>query len=154
MGERSKTPRAFLAVTAITVIAVAMVFLVYAVVLFSTTGGTVGVVSFASTNVYYSRSNSADPSNWTSTLINVGTRDPWYAELNMSGGVTGAVTVTWTLKNATNPSIATNTTHVTLTGIAQTIYASSDGGLTANTNWGNFTTTPGTYEIEVVITQP
>jgi len=155
MSATQKPQRAFLAVTMITVLAVAAIFMVYAVTLSTITGGTVTVSSVQGT-IYYSETN-ATSATWTTTLGSgntLGVGQAWYARLNItSSGYSEAVTIAWTLYDSTDTPVpsATQSTSKTLSGSTEAIYASSDGGIASNKNWGTYTTSTGNYYLKAVI---
>ena len=150
MSATKKSQRTFLAVTSITVLAVAMVFAVYAVLLKSYTGGVVTIQSIGG-SVQYSVTNSTSAS-WTGT-IDQGANAEWYARISISNSPAQNVTVMWTLeKNVTGswtlqstPSAPTTTMRIELT--TDYVYASSNGLIAVNYNWGNYTQTEGQYRI-------
>jgi hypothetical protein len=133
--------------TALTIAALASVLVVYAVTLGTYTGGAVTVGGVASGAVTYS--SSADGSGgWSSTLQPSGA---WYAKLAVGSGYTGPVTITWqlqsdatgTYQNVGSPTVTT----ITLSGSAQDIYATANGGITGNRDWSSDATSGGTYHI-------
>jgi len=144
-------------VTMITVIAITTVFMVYAALLATITGGTVSVSSIQG-NIYYSETNSTS-ATWTPNLGSGGTlgvNQPWYARLNItSTGYSEAVTISWTLYYSSNNTAvpgATESTGVTLSGSPEAIYASTNGNIASNKNWGTYTTGTGDYYLKAVIT--
>jgi hypothetical protein len=158
---RAGSQRAFVAVTLITVLAVTTVFVVYAVILSTITGNNVSVIGSGG-QMYYDEANSANPADWTSDLPNRGTNgsycDPWYAKVITTAGYTGDVSIEWTLLYDNSGSWdpvgggANQTTTVALNGSAQTIYASDDGSIGTNVNWGLWSLTAGeTYRVRAVI---
>jgi len=155
MSATQKPQRAFLAVTMMTMLAVAAIFIVYAVTLSTITGGTVTVNSVQGT-IYYSETNSTS-ATWTDTLGSGGTLgvgQPWYARLNItSSGYSEAVTIAWTLyfSNGTAVSGATQSTSKTLSGSTEAVYASSNGNILTNKDWGAYTTSAGDYYLKAVI---
>ena len=139
-----------------TVVALALIVSVYAVAILGTfQGGTVSVGGVSAGTISYSTDNAAG-GTWTATLQVSSATDPWYAKIAVSG-YTGPVTVTWQLQVQTAPSTWTNvngatlTTTTSLTGAPQAIYASADGSIGANQNWGSDCSTNGTYIITVTV---
>jgi hypothetical protein len=149
-----KSKKGLLAVTLVTVLSILAVVAVYSAFIASFTGGQVTVQgpSFSTSVVTYS----SDNATWDAAL-SVGSSDAWYARLEVAGGYTGPVYITWTLQqeNAdsswSNVTGATTYTSVPLTGGAQLVYASSDGINNNNYNWGSVTTTGGAYRVYVTV---
>ena len=158
-GEKTnyggKSKKAFLTVTLVTVLSILAVIAVYAAVfLGSFQGGEVTIGGMGSANITYS-ANNVDPGSWASTL-QVAPSGAWYSRLEVAAsGYEGPVTISWTLQQENNtwqdvPSAAVSTSMV-LNGSAQNVYASTDGTITNNINWGSFTSTNGTYRVYVSV---
>ncbi len=118
------------------------------------TGSTVTVVSLNG-DIKYDDLNSTTASDWTPTLSNIANGSSWYTLFNTSStGYTGLVNMTWQLQwsNGTNVGVSQTTNNFNLTGaIGQVIYASDNGAITSNKNWGASTTSAGTYQIEMTV---
>ena len=137
----------------LTVIAIATVT-VTAAWLGTFPGGEVTIGGVASSTVTYSLDNSA----FSTTLTPAGASTPWYTRLEISAGdYSGPVTITWELEQKTGSSEwtpvsgATTTTDVTLAGVAENVYASSDGGSTGNYDWSADVTAAGTYRVVATV---
>jgi len=146
-----RSQKGLIAVTLITILAIAFVLVVYAAILGTISGGNVVVVAVGG-SIGYSKTNTTG--SFQSPLSNVGVGNPWYAQLNTtSGGYSGPVTIYWTLEKTpgTWSNVTTKSYSFTLNGTAQTIYASTAGGIAGNYNWGQDTTTADTYRITVKI---
>jgi hypothetical protein len=151
-----KSKKGFLAVTLVTVLSILAVIAVYAVLIGTFNGGQVTVQgpSFSTTIVTYSTDNAT----WN-TALNITTSTAWYARLEVAGGYTGPVTITWQLQQENsdsswsnvNGASATTSTFVPLTGAAQYVYASSNGLSGNNYDWGSVATTGGTYRVSVTV---
>jgi len=153
MSTIQKPQRAFLAVTLLTVIAITTVFMVYAALLATYTGPNVSVQSMSG-EVQYSLTN--EDTSFSSSPISPGNGSEWYARVYLATPPTQNVKVVWTLENQTggtwnNPQNVTAFTSPTigLTSSTYYIYAFSSGEnlRTNNYNWGQHTTTAGTYRI-------
>jgi len=154
MNARQKPQRTFLAVTLLTVLAVTTVFLVYAALLATYTGGNV-TISLSGGSIQYSLPPK-DPGSWGATLAQSNGSE-WYARVSMTNPPTQTVTVKWTLQKQVSGSWSnppTNTTQFTsnsfdLTPSSTEIYAFQSGSntITNNYNWGQHTTTDGTYRV-------
>jgi len=150
MSASRKSQRTFTTVTCITVLAVTTVFIVYAVLLKSYQGGVVTIQAIGG-SIQYSVSNSTS-ATWQGTLSQ-GANAEWYARINILNSPSQNVTVTWTLqKNVTGtwttqstPSAPTTTMRIEPT--TAYIYASTNGLIATNYNWGNYTQTEGQYRI-------
>jgi len=155
VSAKQKSQRGFVAVTLITLLAIALVIVAYATILGTFTGGPVTVVTVKA-EIWYSEQNLTSAS-WTGTLPNVANGSQWYSRLNITqaGGYTGLVNVTWQLHygNDTPVSGATITTgNFNLNGtVGQIIYASSDGYIDVNKNWGAYTSAAETYYVKAQI---
>jgi len=155
MNNGKKSRKVLFIATALTIVALVSILGTYAAVLLGTFNGgtvTIGGVNSSST-VTYSTTNNAT-ATWTTTLQQ-NTGSAWYARLEVIGGYTGSVTVTWQLQQNsgsgwTNQGSAL-TTNVVLTGSAQDIYASSDGTVTNNQNWGTLSTGGGSYRVTATV---
>ena len=109
--------------------------------------------SQAGTQVTYSSTNS-DP--WTPTLVPSGS---WYTRLEINAGAySGPVTVTWQLYLKDGPSswTAVNssiTTLITLSGAAESVYASGDGTIGTNFDWSTtgYADEAGTYRVVAIV---
>lgn len=137
--------------TLVAVLSIVAVVSVYAVWIGAFQGGEVTVGTSGSGSVTYSLTN-ADP--WESPLNNP-TSSTWYSKLELAGGYSGPVGITWKLQKKTATStwdnITSTPTSLVLTGSAQTVYASTDGSITLNHNWQADTTGSGTYRIIVEV---
>jgi hypothetical protein len=141
-------------VTLVTVLSIVAVVSVYAVLIGAFIGGDVTVGNQASGNIMYSSSNT-EPGTWT-TILGPGVGSAWYARLEIPvGGYSGPVTVSWHLEKRTGPlaadwtdvSGAIASTSLVLDSTARNIYASGDGALTGNHNWGPDVAVAGTYRV-------
>jgi hypothetical protein len=140
----------------VTVLAILAVIAVYAAVfLGSFQGGEVTIGGMGSASITYS-ANNVDPGSWTPTL-SVSPSGAWYSRLEVAaGGYEGPVNITWTLQqeNSTWQDVpsATMSMSIVLNGsISQNVYASSDGTIANNMNWGSYTSTNGTYRVYVSV---
>lgn len=140
--------------TLVTVLSIVAVVSVYAVLIGAFIGGDVTVGDQALGDIMYSSSNT-EPGTWTSDL-GPGVSSAWYARLVIpTAGYSGPVTVSWHLEQRTGPlstdwtdvSGAIASTSLVLDSTARSIYASGDGALTGNYNWGVDTTVAGTYRV-------
>jgi len=153
MSVRNKSQQTFVVVTMLTVLAVTTVFMVYAVLLATYTGGDVTIQTVGG-SIAYSVTNTTG-GTWTGTLSQ-GAGAEWYARISISNSPSQDVIVTWTLQllNGTWQNVATDFTNsdtISLTPSTTYIYASSDGLITSNHNWGDHTTTEGTYRVIATI---
>jgi len=152
MNAIQKPQRAFLTVTLLTVLAVATVFMVYAAVLMTLFGTTV-TVSETGGSMQYNKNNTSN-STWASSLSTINNGTAWYARINITGAAQQAVTINWVLQKDisgwTDQSIPVNTT-ITLAVGDNTIYATSTGVFSSNYNWGQLTTSGGSYRVKAVI---
>lgn len=101
--------------------------------------------------ITYSPTNSS-VATWTLTLSNVPAGDDWFSRFEVqAGGYVGPVTITWVLQEEISSvwtdTAFSETTTFTLSGAVQNIYASSNGAIGTNWNWGLNTTTVGTWRI-------
>jgi hypothetical protein len=157
VSAKKKSQRGFVAVTLITLLAIALVIIAYATILGTFKGGNVTVVGVQA-QIWYNPTNNASAS-WTNTLSDLNNGTQWYARLNItSGGYTGHANVTWTLYNATSDTVISgsptvSTVNFDITGVGSTIYASTTGANTGNTNWGSYTGVVGPYYIKAVISK-
>jgi hypothetical protein len=108
----------------------------------------VTVGGLADSTVTYSLDNTAFSSSVSPSTAGT----PWYTRLEISDGdYTGPVTITWQLEKLDDllswTPVSTTTTTVTLQGIAENIYASSDGSSGSNYNWADDVDTKGTYHV-------
>jgi len=138
-------------VTLVTVLSIVAVVSVYAVLIGTFTGDQVTVGGMGSGNLMYNTVNAEG--TWLST-VGPGVGGAWYARTEIAtGGYSGPVTIAWHLENKTASSTwedvtgATVSTSVVLTGLAQNVYASTDGGLTSNHNWGLNSQVAGAYRV-------
>ena len=155
MNRSNKSRKLLFVATALTILALASVLTVYAAVLLGTiNGGAVTVGGVTTGTITYS--TVADGSgSWTTTL------DPdtgsWYTKLEVNGGYTGPVTVTWQLQSYATGSwvdvgAATVSTSTSLTGSAgQVIYATATGVVTSNHDWHTEAGAGGTYRVIATI---
>ena len=154
MNQMKKSRKLLFAATLLTIVALATVLGVYAAVLLGTiTGGTV-TVGGVSGSVTYSSTNSTS-ATWSSTLQPTAGSE-WYARLEIIGGYNGLATVTFQLQRNTgsgwsNVGSAITTSQITLLGSSQIVYASSDGAITSNFDWGQDTSSGGAYQIIVTV---
>jgi hypothetical protein len=154
MNHTKKSRKLLLVATTLMIIAMASVLTVYATVLFGPfTGGTVTVGGVSSGSISYSGTNDVG-ATWTSTL-SAATGADWFAMLEITGGYHGSATVTFQLQQNTgsgwsNFGTAFTTGTITLSGSSQNIYASSDGTITGNKNWGTGLT-GAAYQIIVTV---
>lgn len=151
MNARNKSQQVFVAVTMLTILAVTTVFMVYAVLLASYQGGNVTITTIGG-SIQYSVTNTTGGS-WQPTLSQ-GASAEWYARISISNSPSQDVTVTWTLHNVTSGLDVTTdcpTTTMTLTSGTTYIYASSNGLIDTNQNWGDHTTSEATYRIDAEI---
>jgi len=136
--------------TLLTAVSIALVVVAYAAVSIGTfTGGSVTVLGTATGTVTYSTTNDADGTWITALEPGAGA---WYSRLEIGAGTyTGPVTVTWQLQKNTGSWVdvagATQSTSITLTGLAQNVYASTNGANATNRNWATDTTGAGTYRV-------
>jgi len=157
---RKRSQREFVVVTLIALLATASIIVLYGAMLGTFEGGKVTVVALNGT-LKYNETNSATASDWKVTLDNVAIGGSWYALFNTSStGYQGNVSITWTLQNETStdiwedvtPGVDQTTNNYYLNGAAgQVIYASGDGDLGTNKDWGASTTSAGTYRIEMTV---
>ncbi len=104
--------------------------------------------------VTYSSDN--NPSGtWSSTLTTV-SGSSWYTRLELAGGYTSSVTVTFQLQEQSgstwqNTGTPVTTGAISLTGSAQNIYASSDGGNSGNKDWNPDASSGGVYQIVATV---
>jgi hypothetical protein len=146
-----KSRRLLFVATALTIISLASVLTVYAAVLGTFNGNAFTVNDVASGAVTYS----IEGSTWAATpsAFNVG--GPLYARFELSStSHSGSTTITWQLQkdNSGWANIGSPvTTTVSLTGSAQTIYASSDGSSTGNHNWGSDISSGGSYRVVATV---
>lgn len=154
MNTRKKSRKLLLVATTLMIIALGSVLTVYAaVILGQFTGGTVTVGGVSSGTVKYSLAN-VEPGSWSTTL-SAGTGTAWFARLEISGGYHGSATVTFQLQQNTGSGwsdfgTAFTTGTITLSGSSQTVYASSDGNLATNKDWGTGLT-GAAYQIVVTV---
>ena len=105
--------------------------------------------------VTYSSDN--NPSGTWSTTLTTDPGNSWYTRLEITGGYTGSATVSFQLQEQTDStwqntgSPVVTTSGVTITGSAQTIYASSDGGNSNNFDWSTIATSGGTYRVVATV---
>jgi hypothetical protein len=95
---------------------------------------------------------SANQATWQTTDLDVKLGDSWYARFVTEAGAAGEVTLLWQLKNATDETDingANVTTVFTLSGGADTIYATPDGLSAGNTDWGAHCSESGDYIVTV-----
>jgi len=154
MSASNKSQRAFLAVTLMTVLAITMVFFVYAVILQTYYGGNVTITSIGG-SIEYATTNSTGAS-WGGTLTQ-GAAAQWYARIAISGSPEQLVTVAWTLQKDVSGSWENQTSSVPTTSIQLStsttyIYASSNGLINSNYNFGQDTATQGTFRVIARVT--
>jgi hypothetical protein len=159
MNKEKKSRKLLLIATVLTIAALVSVMFAYAAYLLGTFNGgevTIGGINSSST-VTYSTTNSAS-ATWTATL-NQTVGSDWYARLEVTGGYTGNVTITWQLQqntgsgwaNVSGTGTTVTTNNVVLTGSAQDVYASGNGGITSNKDWGTLTTSGGAYRVTATV---
>jgi len=157
MNNRKKSRKLLLITTVLTIVAIATTLVVFAAISETFNGNAVTVNDVASGTVTYSTDGgstySASPS-----AFNVGGSLYTRFELSSSTYI-GSATVTWQLQEDdsgtwTNVGSSVYTT-LTLTGSAQTIYASDDGSstgnLVSNQNWGLDITSGGSYRVTATV---
>ena len=138
----------------LTIIAVALTITVAAVTIGTFTGLEVTIGGVASSSVTYSLDNSA----FSTTLQPSSTSTAWYTRLEISAGsYSGPVSITWQLEQKTGPTTwtpvsgADATTTITLSGVAENVCASSDGGTTGNYDWSGDVPAEGTYRVVATV---
>jgi hypothetical protein len=147
-----KSRKLLLVSTALTIVALASVLTVYAAVLGTFNGNAFTVNNVTAGEVTYSADGST---GWAATPSAFDVDNALYARFELSStSFSGSATITWQLQvnsgswtNAGSPV----TTTVTLTGSAQTIYASANGQSTGNHNWGADIATGGSYRVLATI---
>ncbi len=147
-----KSKKLLLISTAITIIALASVLTVYAAVLGTFNGNAFTVNNVTAGTVTYSTDGST---GWTADISAFNVGGSLYARFELtSTSYSGPATITWQLQENnggwTNVG-SSQTTTVTLTGSAQTIYASASGLTTGNHNWGADISTGGSYRVTATI---
>jgi hypothetical protein len=152
MNYAKKSRKLFFVATALTIIALASVLTAAAVFLATIEGGIVTVVGVTTGTINYT--TTADGSgSWTTTLEPAGAS--WYTKLAINGGYTGPVTITWQLQSFATGSWANVgspvTTTITLTGAAQTVYATANGGISSNHDWRTEASSAGQYKLIATI---
>ena len=151
-ATQKKTQRTFLAVTLVTVIAVTTVFMVYAAVLSTLFGSTVTVSETGGSMQYnlYGDNNST----WLASLPSINNGTEFYARINITGAAAQDVTINWVLQKDvsgwTDQSTPVSTTMTLLAG-SNTIYVTTDGLFTSNYNWGQLTSSGGSYRVKAVV---
>jgi hypothetical protein len=157
MNKGKKSRKLLFIATALTIAALISVLGTYAAILLGQFNGgvvTIGGVSSSSIVTYCTTNNAT--ATWTPTLQESTPGSAWYARLEVSGGYAGNVSITWQLQQNsgtgwTGVTDASVTTYVVLTGSSQDVYASSDGTITNNQNWGTFTTSGGSYRVTATV---
>jgi hypothetical protein len=153
MTYPKKSRKLLLISTALMIITLASVLTVYASVVLGTFPGSAFTVNNVTTGtVTYSTDGST---GWTATPTDFNVGGTLYARFELtSTSYSGPATITWQLQENnggwTNVGSAQTTT-VTLTGSAQTIYASASGSTTGNHNWGGDISTGGSYRVTATI---
>jgi hypothetical protein len=147
-----KSKKLLLISTALTIIALASVLTVYAAVLGTFNGNAFTVNNVTAGTVTYSTDGST---GWTADISAFNVGGSLYARFELaSTSYSGPATITWQLQENnggwTNVGSAQTTT-VTLTGSAQTIYASASGSTSGNHNWGADISTGGSYRVTATI---
>lgn len=151
---KERSQRAFAAITLTVVIAIAAVLVVYAAILGSLQGGEV-TVGGVTGDIGYCLINATG--TWTSTLSVSGTGISWYTRMNTTGNeYIGPVEITWQLQQKQGGGSWTDlgsstTTNIDLTASSQTIYASSDGGISTNRDWSLTATSTASYRVVLTI---
>jgi len=121
-------------------------------------GPSLQIVSPVQGQIQYSGTNDAlEP--WNLTII--WTSNPWYARLNVTdAGYIGEVRIEWWLERGEADWVDIAPTEHVITAIeltdstGQIIYATNNGSILNNKNWGSLTTTPGEYRISSRIEIP
>ena len=97
---------------------------------------------------------------WTDSLSNVAAGDPWYSRFEIgANGYAGPVTILWILQEEVS-GVWTDTAYTvittfTLSGAAgDTIYASGNGAIGDNYDWGSHTTIASSWRIAVSVDKP
>lgn len=110
--------------------------------------------------ITYSQINDENAA-WSGTLSGIPLDSEWYCRLNITqGDYIGDVTIDWTLESSTDQGgtwIETGfsmTTQTTLSEVGQIVYASADGTITGNHNWGQHCKASAWYRLRVVINVP
>ena len=147
-----KSKKLLLISTALTIIALASVLTVYAAVLGTFNGNAFTVNNVTAGTVTYSSDGST---GWTADISSFNVGNTLYARFELtSTSYTGPATITWQLQenNGGWTSVGSpQTTTVTLTGSAQTIYASASGSTTGDHNWGADISTGGSYRVTATV---
>lgn len=133
-----------------TVAAVTTVFLVYAAVLMTLYGTTVTVNESTGSLVHYS----VDGSTWSTSLNAINNGTIWYSRINITNAAAQDVTVQWTLQKNTGSWTDQSTpvtTTITLAAGANIVYATASGSSSGNYNWGQLTTSSGSYRVKATV---
>jgi hypothetical protein len=147
-----KSRKLLLISTALMIIALGSVLTVYAAVLGTFNGSSFTVNNVTAGTVNYSADGST---GWSTTITAFDVGGHLYAQFALtSTSYSGSATVTWQLQkddsgwaNVGSPV----TTTVSLTGSAQTIYATANGASTGNHDWGTDISTGGSYRVIATI---
>jgi hypothetical protein len=138
----------------LTILSTASVVTVYAILIGTFTGGEVTIGGSATGSVSYSEDQVA----WTSTLSPSSANASWYTKLSINGGQYSgsAVVITWQLQRKISDTIwsdvgTVTTTSMTLVAGAQDVYATTDGGVANNRDWGIDVVEQGTYRVGVAV---
>jgi hypothetical protein len=153
MVYQKRSKKLLLISTAITIAALASVLTVYAAVLGTFYGNPITVNNVASGTVTYSTDGG---STWSANPSDINAGSTLYARFELTtASYSGAASISWQLQESISGSWTNEgspvTTTVTLTGSAQTIYASADGTTTGNHNWGTGITTGGSYRVMATV---
>jgi len=152
MNIEKRSKKFFIVATIITAIALSSVLTVYAAVVLGTINGLdVTVAGVASGTITYG--TTADGSGgWSDTLAPSGA---WYTKLSIDAGYSGPVTITWQLQSYATGSwqnVGSSTvTTMSLSGSAQVVYATANGDISGNRNWGLTATSQATYRVIATI---
>jgi hypothetical protein len=147
-----KSRKLLFVATALTIISLASLLTVYAAVLGTFNGNAFTVNNVTSGTVTYSADGST---SWGASPAPFNVGDHLYARFELTAtSYSGPATITWQLQkdnsgwaNVGSPV----TTTVSLTGSAQTIYASANGLTANNHDWGDDISTGGSYRVTATI---
>ncbi len=139
---------------ALTIAALASILGVYVPNLETYTGGNVSIGGDTSGTITYNP-NPDGIGTWSQTLQPSGS---WYARLAIGNGYSGSIKIEWQLQRMTAPSTWTNingatiTTTITPSGSAQVVYATANGDIAGNLDWGTYAHGDGVYHVIATIT--
>lgn len=111
--------------------------------------------------ISYSQINSPTAA-WSRTFSDVPLGSTWYCRLNITEGeYAGDITIDWTLESSPDQGGTwtetgfSMTTQTTFSGEAgQIVYASADGNIAGNYDWGQHCTTSAWYRLRAVVNVP